>query len=70
MVLAVRVPVRQISLKLIRKKEERTCFLHWNPLLKALDQPLCEKCFARAHPLYLSDRVRLLCKDCWALPNP
>ena len=63
--LAVRAPVRYILLRLIRKKEERAHTLHWNPVLKALDQPLCEHCSARAHPLYLCERVHLLCKDCW-----
>lgn len=64
--LAARAPVRQISLRLIRKKEERAHVLHWNPVVRALDQPLCEHCASRAHPLYLCERVHLLCKDCWA----
>jgi len=63
--LAVRAPVRQISLRLVRKKEERAHMLHWNPVLRALDRPLCEHCSAAAHPLYLCERVHLLCKDCW-----
>jgi len=68
--LAVRVPVRQIAVRLIRKREERAHFLHWNPVLHALESPLCEHCSGRAHPLYLCERVHLLCGDCWAqCPN-
>ena len=63
--LAVRAPVRQIWVRLIRKKEERTYFLHWNSILQVLEPPLCEHCSAPAHPLWLCERVHLLCKDCW-----
>lgn len=64
-VLVVRAPVRQISLRLIRKKEERTEVLHWNPVLRALEAPLCEHCAGRAHPLYLCERVHRVCRECW-----
>lgn len=64
--LAVRAPVRQISVRLIRKKEERAHTLHWNSFLHLLEPPLCEHCSAPAHPLCLCDRVHLLCKECWA----
>src|SRR5260370_1202154 len=63
--LAVRVPVRQIAVRLIRKREERAHVLHWNPILHALESPLCEHCSARAHPLYLCEPVHLLCGDSW-----
>jgi len=63
--LAVRAPVRRISLRLIRKKAERAHALDWNPVLGVLEPPLCEHCFAAAHPLYLCERVHLLCRDCW-----
>lgn len=63
---AVRAPVRHIVLRFIRKKEERQHFLHWNPVLRNLDQPLCEHCADRAAPLFLCERVHLLCKACWA----
>jgi hypothetical protein len=66
LLLAVRAPVRQIAVRLIRKKEERNHFLHWNPVLGLLESPWCEHCTARAHPLYLCERVHLLCRDCWA----
>ena len=70
LVLAVRAPVRQISLRLIRKREERPHILHWNPVLRTLESPLCEHCCARAHPLYLCERLHCLCKDCWTqCPN-
>jgi hypothetical protein len=65
LLLAVRAPGRQISVRLIRKKEERAHVFSWNPVVRALDQPLCEHCCAMAHPLYLCERVHLLCKDCW-----
>lgn len=66
LLLAVRAPVRRISLRLIRKKEERAHALDWNPVLGVLESPLCEHCSAPAHPLYLCERVHLLCRNCWA----
>ncbi|MBI3684300.1 MAG: hypothetical protein HY235_28330 [Acidobacteria bacterium] len=65
-VLAVRAPVRQISLRLMRKKQERQRMLHWNPALRTLEPVLCESCSAPAHPLYLCERVHCLCRECWA----
>lgn len=65
-VLAVRLPVRAISVRLIRKKEERTMTLHWNTVLMALDIPLCDRCSGRARPVYLCERVHLLCGSCWS----
>jgi len=65
-VLAVRAPVRRISVRLIRKKAERVHALDWNPVVGVLEPPLCEHCFDRAHPLYLCERVHLLCRNCWA----
>ncbi|HUK15359.1 MAG TPA: hypothetical protein VLW65_03055 [Bryobacteraceae bacterium] len=64
--LAARAPVRQISIRLIRKKEERAYFVHWNSVLHMLEPPLCEHCSTGAHPLYLCERVHVLCKNCWA----
>src|ERR1019366_8060150 len=49
-VLAVSLPVREISARLIRKKAERSAKLHWNPKLGALESPWCEGCSAWAHP--------------------
>ena len=69
-VLAVSLPVREISARLIRKKAERVAKLHWNPNLGALESPWCEGCSAPAHPLFLcDDRVHFLCKRC-ATPCP
>lgn len=68
--LVVSLPVRTISVRLIRKKEERQVTLAWNAVLRALDTPLCEACSGRARPLYLCDKVgakmHLLCGDCWS----
>ena len=66
LLLAVRAPVRRISLRFIRKKEERAHALDWNAVLEVLESLLCEHCSAQAHPLFLCDRVHLLCKNCWA----
>jgi hypothetical protein len=63
--LAVQLPVRTISARLIRKKEERTMALHWNAALQALDTPLCEHCSGRARPVYLCEKVHVLCGTCW-----
>jgi hypothetical protein len=69
-VLAVPLPVREISARLIRKKAERVAKLHWNPKLGRLESPWCEGCSALAHPLFLcDDRVHFLCKFC-AAPCP
>jgi hypothetical protein len=69
-VLAVSLPVREISTRLIRKKVERVAKLHWNPKLGALESPWCEGCSAAAYPLFLcEDRVHFLCKSC-AAPCP
>ena len=66
-VLAVGLPVREISARLIRKKAERPVKLHWNPRLGALESPWCESCAAEAHPLFLCDeKVHFLCKSCAA----
>jgi hypothetical protein len=65
-VLAVRAPVRRLSVRLIRKRDERPGVLHWNPVLRTLESPLCRHCCAPAHPLYLCERLHCLCGDCWA----
>ncbi len=69
-VLVASLPVRAISVKLMRKKEERPVTLAWNALLRALDTPLCESCSGRARPLHLCDKVggkmHLLCGACWS----
>lgn len=63
-VLVVPLPVRTISVRLIRKKEERLVALAWNAVLKALDTPLCEHCSNHARPLFLCEKVHMLCAAC------
>jgi hypothetical protein len=66
-VLAVSLPVREISARVVRKKVERVTKLHWNPALGALESPWCEGCFGPARPLFLCDeRAHFLCKSCTA----
>jgi hypothetical protein len=65
-VLVMRLPVREIVVRLIRKKEERTRTLHWNTFLKRLEPVLCEKCGRPAHPLHLCEKVHCLCQECWS----
>ncbi len=65
-VLVMRLPVREIVVRLIRKKEERTRTLHWNAFLKRLEPVLCEKCGRPAQPLSLCEKVHCLCKECWS----
>jgi hypothetical protein len=66
-VLVVPLPVRSISVRLIRKKVERQVTLAWNAILRALDTPLCEACSGRARPVYLcDDKAHLLCAACWS----
>jgi len=66
-VLAVLLPVREIAVRVVRKKSERMAKLHWNPALGKLESPWCESCSAPAHPLFLcDDRVHFLCKSCLA----
>jgi hypothetical protein len=64
--LLLALPVREIPVLLIRKKEERRRVVHWNPVLRFLEPLLCEACSGRAHPLYLCEKVHCLCKECWA----
>jgi hypothetical protein len=64
-VLSVTLPVREISVRVIRKKAERQARFHWNPALGALEPPWCEGCGSPASPLYLcDDRVHFLCRAC------
>ena len=64
-VLAVSLPVREIAVRVIRKKSERIAKLHWNAALGKLESLWCESCSAPAHPLFLcDDRVHFLCKSC------
>jgi hypothetical protein len=66
-VLAIRAPVREISVRLIRKKEQRNRILHWNAIVRRLEPPMCEKCSGAAHPIYLcDDKVHILCQECMA----
>ncbi len=65
-VLAFALPVRQISVRLVRKKEERARLLHWNSVLRRLEPPLCERCWSGAYPLYLCEKIHCLCQECWA----
>jgi len=66
-VLVMSLPVREISVRLIRKKAERVAKLHWNPLLGKLEMPWCQSCCGPADPLFLcDDRVHCLCKACLA----
>jgi hypothetical protein len=68
-VLIVSLPVHAISVKLLRKKEERPVTLAWNALLRRLDTPVCESCTGRARPLHLCDKasgtLHVLCAACW-----
>ena len=65
-VLAVVLPVREISVRLIRKKQERARRFHWNPVLGLLEPPLCDHCLGRAHPVYLCENIHCLCRECWS----
>jgi hypothetical protein len=66
-VLVAPLPVREIAVRMIRKKSERMAKLHWNAVLGKLESPWCESCAAPAHPLFLcDDRVHFLCKACLA----
>jgi hypothetical protein len=66
-VLAVSLPVREIAVRVIRKKSERMAKLHWNAALAKLESPWCESCHQPAHPLFLcDDRLHFLCKACLA----
>jgi hypothetical protein len=66
-VLTAALPVREISVRVIRKKAERVARFHWNASLGKLESPWCEACSAPAHPLFLcDDKVHFLCKNCLA----
>lgn len=64
-VLAAPLPVRAISVRLLRKKADRQRTFHWNPILREMDMPWCEGCHGPASPIFLcDDRVHCLCRDC------
>ncbi|MEO8125675.1 MAG: hypothetical protein ABJF23_03010 [Bryobacteraceae bacterium] len=63
-VLRVALPVRKISVRLIRKKEERLRDFHWNAVLRQLDMPWCDQCGGIARPLFLCEAMHCLCKTC------
>jgi hypothetical protein len=66
-VIAIQLPVREISVRLIRKKEQRTRVMHWNSIVRRLEAAMCEKCSGPAHPMYLcDDKVHVLCRECMA----
>jgi hypothetical protein len=66
-VLVASLPVREIAVRVVRKKAERMAVLHWKVALGKLESPWCENCSAPAHPLFLcDDRVHFLCKFCLA----
>jgi hypothetical protein len=66
-VLTAPLPVRELSVRVIRKKAERVTKLHWNAALGKLESPWCERCCAPARPLFLcDDKVHFLCKNCLA----
>ena len=65
-VLVVTLPVRAITARLMRKKEERRRTLHWNTVLRRLEPPWCENCATGAHPLYLCEGLHCLCRSCWS----
>jgi hypothetical protein len=66
-IIALALPVREISVRLIRKKEQRQRILRWNSSVRRLEPFLCEKCAAPAHPVYLcDDKVHTLSKECLA----
>lgn len=64
-VLGVTLPVREIAVRVIRKKVDRIARFHWNPFLNVLESPWCEGCGGRAHPLYLcDDQAHFGCAAC------
>src|SRR6266849_5296300 len=66
-VIALQLPVREISVRLIRKKEQRSHIVHWNSIARRLEALMCEKCSGPAHPMFLcDDKVHVLCKECLA----
>jgi len=66
-VLTAPLAVREIPVRMIRKKAERVTKLHWNAALAKLESPWCESCCAPARPLFLcDDKVHFLCKNCLA----
>ena len=67
-IIAMQAPVREISVRLIRKKEQRNYVAHWNSIVRRLDAAMCEKCSGTAHPIYLcDDKVHVLCRECLSL---
>lgn len=62
--LVLTLPVEEMTVRLIHKKEERVRTFHWNHCLHLLEPPRCERCSEPAAPLQLCERMHCLCREC------
>lgn len=63
-VLRVLTPVVKILFKFAKGRAEKRVTLFYNPIVKAVDPPVCEGCGGGTYSLWLCDRLHLLCPDC------
>jgi hypothetical protein len=61
--LEIYVPVQRFEVLIRRRKGERMIHLDWHPLVRTVEQPLCEAGLCQ-------DRVRLVCDDKLHLTDP
>lgn len=65
-VLRVYIPVVSLEYEVLRKQARRNISIIWNPLVKDLELPVCESCFADAGEFSLCDRhLHLVCSHCY-----
>ena len=66
----IMMPASVITLRVKRKDKEKDLLLTWNPLLKELESPVCERCFDTLKELYLCDeKLHCLCPQCHDCPS-
>ena len=62
------VDVVQVYIELKHRKYQRSLRLIWNPVTRAIDPLVCERCrqtMTRVHPFIEGSSIRLLCHTCF-----
>ncbi|MCI0469618.1 MAG: hypothetical protein L0Y62_06085, partial [Nitrospirae bacterium] len=59
-------PVIMMDCEVLRKKGKRDIPLVWNPLIKAMEMPVCERCQKEPEGFFMCDEhLHLLCPECF-----
>lgn len=63
-VLRILTPVVKILFRFAKGRAEKRTTLFYNPIVKAVDPPVCDGCGGGTYSVWLCDRRHLLCPDC------